>query len=102
MPEAPRFTKALQYFDVSANNLPEDAELVISFSYNDSLLFQLNLTEENLTFSYFDEEQDRWISVPSTVDPDSNTVTAEIIHFSLWAIVDNTDEIISSIDFSLL
>ena len=93
VPEAPRFTEALQYFELNSENLPEGTNLTLTISYEDSLIEQLNLSQENLRITFFDDTDKRWVVIPSTVDTSANTVSAVIDHFSLWAVVDNSDAI---------
>jgi hypothetical protein len=41
-----------------------------------------NIDESDLVISYFDELENTWVSLPSYVDVDENTVTGSIDHFS--------------------
>ena len=53
-----------------------------------------DVDEEDLTAATFDEDTEQWKEVPRAavveVDRDGNTITVQVEHFSLWAIVDHT------------
>jgi len=42
---------------------------------------------ENLSLAFFDTEVMRWVELDSTVDQVNNTVTAEVSHFTLFAVI---------------
>ena len=59
---------------------------VISFTYDESVLGDTD--ENNLIIMWLDEDNNRFIELSSTVDTISNTVSAEVTHFSKYVLVD--------------
>lgn len=45
------------------------------------------IPEENLSIAYWDAATDKWVSLPSTVNPATHTVTAKVSHFTVFAII---------------
>ncbi len=42
---------------------------------------------EDLVIAYYDEEAGEWVELPTTYDPATNTFTAEVEHFTTFAII---------------
>ncbi len=89
------FTNAVEYFHIDAevNNF----SAVLTVSYSDSLLDVLGVSEDNLILSYFSDADSRWHAVPTVINAAGNTASAEVTHFSYWALADKTDDLIAAI-----
>jgi len=60
--------------------------LGVTMSYNHTWLPE-RVTEEGLIIGYYDIATGQWILLPSLVDIENNTVTAQIKHFTKFAIL---------------
>lgn len=56
-----------------------------TFSY-DPTLIPMGVAATSLQISCFDNTESSWIAVPATVDPTSHTISAQITHFTAYAI----------------
>ena len=62
-----------------------DAPVTITLSYTEEDLESLGLDEEDITAGVFDEELAEWEEfVEVDIDTESNTITIQTDHFSLW------------------
>ena len=65
-----------------------NSNVTLTFYYTDEELDELGITESDIAPAYFSTTSNRWILIESfTVDPDENKITAQISHFSNWALV---------------
>lgn len=64
-----------------------NAPLTLEVSYQDSDLAQTGGSEDSLALAVFDERLERWVLLPSTLDPANNRVTAQVEHLSNFALV---------------
>ncbi len=71
---------------------------VLSISYADSTLDNANIKEEDLAIITWDSVAGEWGVIPTTVETEVNTVSAEVSHFSLYALVDRTSAIVSAVN----
>ncbi len=70
--------------DVSVDTEFDSAKL--TFTYDETALG--DTSEENLAMMWYDEENDKYVVLDSTVDIINNTVTYSTTHFSTYLIVD--------------
>jgi len=61
----------------------------LTFTYDPALLPE-GVDEKNLVIAMYDEETGEWVILDSTVDPDAHTITAQISHFTAFAILAGT------------
>lgn len=47
------------------------------------------INEEDLVLAYYDEAREKWVTLPTEVDVEANTVTAWVSHTSIFAILSN-------------
>jgi hypothetical protein len=82
------------YFDFNVANKifrlgPEGAifttPIKLSIRYDPNLLPE-GVTEDDLTIVYYDEEQNRWVAVETSINKNNKVATAEIYHFSLYSL----------------
>jgi len=69
---------------------PEGATFIppieIVFTYEPGEIPE-GVLEEELIIAFCDEDSGEWIQVPAVVDADNNTVTAQISHFTTYAVI---------------
>jgi hypothetical protein len=56
------------------------------YTYSQDTIPQ-GIAEEGLVVAYYDEQAGKWIELPSTVDPVSNTIVASVSHFTTFAVI---------------
>ena len=61
----------------------------LTLTYDPALLPE-GVNEENLVIAMYDEETGQWVILDSTVDPDAHTITAQVSHFTAFAILVGT------------
>lgn len=89
------FGNAVEYFEIAAE--ADNFAALLTVSYSDSLLEELDIAENDLILSYFSETDMRWHSIPTVIDAAANTASAEVTHFSFWALADKHDDVISGV-----
>ncbi|MFC1553989.1 FlgD immunoglobulin-like domain containing protein [candidate division KSB1 bacterium] len=84
--------------EVFAISLSADAsfEAYLTFGYDDTAL-PVGADEDSLTAAYFDDTAGDWVIVPATLDKPNKKVKVTTTHFSVWAIVDKNDGVITGI-----
>ena len=60
--------------------------LPLTFTYDPALLPE-GFDEKNLVIAMWDEATGEWVILDSTVDPDTRTITAQVSHFTVFAIL---------------
>jgi hypothetical protein len=75
-----------QAADLGPDGSTFDPPLSISLRYDPSLL-PPGVSEEDLVISYYDEENGAWIELQCVVDVENHTVTADVGHFTLFAVM---------------
>lgn len=68
-----------------------DPPITIGFTYDPDAIPE-GVDEEDLALAYYDNDDDEWIELEGTVDPDTHTITASVSHFTTFAIVGNEEE----------
>lgn len=99
--------KAAAYFlietDIDTSVNPFTADL--SFTYTTENLFSAGIiegsAEESRLVMAFFNENNVWQKVETVIDTNSNTVSAEVSHFSSWAIVDSSDSDLVPVELSV-
>ncbi len=66
----------------------EEATLTISYTIEE--LKEKNLTEDNLSIYYYNENSRKYEKIDSTVDKENKTVTAKLKHFSSYVVGDSS------------
>jgi iron complex transport system substrate-binding protein len=81
--------------DLAYNFGPSGAEfdpsITIEFIYDPNAI-PAGVDEEDLTLAYYDEGDNEWVELPSTVDPAIYTITASVNHFTTFAIIGSEEE----------
>ncbi len=77
-------------YDFGPDGATFDPPIPLNFTYDDSILPE-GTTEANLVIAIWDSASGTWIELESIVDPHTNTITAEISHFSIYTILVRND-----------
>ncbi len=68
-------------YDIEPDGATFDPPISLTFEYSKSKIPD-GVAEENLVLAYWDKTAGEWIELEGTVDPENNTITAEISHFT--------------------
>ena len=73
-------------YDLGPDGATFDPPLTIALEYDPSSLPE-GIAEENLVIAYFDVETGEWVELDSVVDTQTNTVTAQVSHLTLFTVL---------------
>jgi len=73
-------------YDISPDGSTFSPALNLSLSYDEAGIPE-GVAEKNLIAATYDSNSQHWQNLESYVDPDSNIVTAEVSHFSIFSIL---------------
>ncbi|UCB42445.1 MAG: hypothetical protein JSV77_08270 [Dehalococcoidales bacterium] len=73
-------------YDFDPDGATFDPPITITITYDPATLPE-GVEEENLTIAMWDEDTGTWTKLPSTVDTENKTVSAQIDHFTGFAIL---------------
>ncbi len=74
-------------YDLGPDGATFDPPATLTFSYDESLVPE-GVAEENLVMAMWDEATGEWVVlVGCIVDPETNTITAKVSHFTAFAIL---------------
>jgi len=73
-------------YDFGPDGATFDPPLTLTFEYEESEIPD-DANEDDLVIAYWDEEAEEWVELDCTVDPVTNTITAEVSHFTVFAII---------------
>jgi len=74
-------------YDFGPDGATFDPPITLTFTY-DELLITEGVTEENLVIAMWDEETGEWVTLEDiTVDPETNTITAKVSHFTAFTVL---------------
>jgi hypothetical protein len=83
-PAVPTNTKLIAAYELGPSNSNFSPALSLTLKYNEASL-PSGVPESNLYIGYWSNSQ--WVGLASTVDTNANTVTAQVSHFSTFAIL---------------
>jgi len=72
-------------YDFQPSGATFNQSATATFGYDPSLI-PAGVAATSLQISYFDNTENSWIAVPATVDTTSHTISAQITHFTAYAI----------------
>jgi hypothetical protein len=70
-------------YDITPNGITFSPPVTLKFTYYN---LPAGMDPSTLQIAYYDTTQNVWVVVPSTVDTTTNTISAQISHFTLYAI----------------
>ena len=73
-------------YDLGPEGAIFDRPLVMKLAYDEALIPD-GLTEQQLAAGFWVRETEKWEPLESSVDPVSNTVTAPVSHFTIFAVI---------------
>ena len=76
-------------YDFGPDGATFNPALTLTMQYDPDNLPE-GTSPEDLFIAYYDEELGVWVELPTVVDPDTNTLKAQISHFSLYSIIART------------
>jgi len=89
LPTPPAGYHVIAAFDFGPDNASFDPGIQITIAYDPEALPE-GVDEANLVIAFRDETTGEWEFVTGVVDPDANTVTFSIDHFTVFAILAET------------
>jgi hypothetical protein len=72
-------------YDFGPDGATFDPPITITLKYDDGNL-PAGVAEEDLVIAIYDESAGTWVVLPSTVDTVNNVITAEVSHFTYFAV----------------
>lgn len=93
-----KFSKALGYFKLLSENI-NSFSATLSFTYSNELLLKMGITEENLRITFWDSTKNIWKALKTDINTDRHAATSleEVNHFSIWALTDKNDSLITEV-----
>ncbi len=79
-------------YDLEPDGATFDPAITLKFTY-DPNQFPSGVGAKSLTLGYYDEDSKKWVKLEAkdiTVDPDTNTITAKISHFTYFGVMANS------------
>ncbi|MBU2534748.1 MAG: CARDB domain-containing protein [Chloroflexota bacterium] len=79
-------------YDLEPDGAIFDPYIVVTFVYNPDWI-PSGLGPESLTLGYYDQDTQQWVMLDAeniTIDPVTNTITAEISHFTYYSVMAHT------------
>ena len=76
-------------YDLEPDGATFKPPISMTVKYNPALLPD-GVSEENLVVAFWDEDIDEWVECSCTVDTGSNTITAEVSHFTAFTTLSST------------
>jgi len=76
-------------YDFGPDGATFDPAISLTVEYRESKI-PAGVAEENLVVAYWDKEAKEWIELEGTVDPENNTITVKISHFTNFTILAHT------------
>ena len=79
-------------YDLEPDGATFDPPILVTFVYNPDWL-PPGLGPENLTIGYYDQDTQQWVILDAeniTIDPATNSITAEISHFTYYGVMAHT------------
>jgi len=89
-PAAPADSRVIGLvYDIGPSGATFDPPIELTIQYDASLIPQ-GVAETNLVVATFDSGTSQWIELESTVDPENDTITAKVSHFTAFAVLVHT------------
>ncbi|MFC1950557.1 hypothetical protein ACFLWD_02705 [Chloroflexota bacterium] len=76
-------------YNLGPNGATFNPPITLTFTYDESLIPE-DVAEEDLIIALWDEETEEWVNLACVVDPETNTITAEISHFTPFTVLGYT------------
>ncbi|MFC2004099.1 hypothetical protein ACFLUK_00955 [Chloroflexota bacterium] len=76
-------------YDIDVGKATFDELVTLTLTY-DPALIPKGVSEEDLVLALWDEDTGEWVELPSIVNPETNTISAEVTHLSKYAVFATT------------
>jgi len=73
-------------YDLGPDGATFDPPVSLTFHYDPDEIPE-GVSEENLVIAVWDEDTGEWVDLECTVDPETNTITAKVSHFTPFSVV---------------
>jgi len=73
-------------YDLEPDGATFDPPISLTFHYDPDEIPE-GVSEENLVIAMWDEEAGEWVDLECVVDPETNTITAQVSHFTPFSVV---------------
>ncbi|MFC2021850.1 helix-turn-helix domain-containing protein [Chloroflexota bacterium] len=73
-------------YDLNAGGGTFENPVTISLTYDPDKLPE-GVNDEDLVVAWYDEDAGQWVELATVVDPETNIITAQITHFSKYAVI---------------
>jgi hypothetical protein len=85
-PAEPGGDRVISLWDIGPDGITFDEPVTLTLSYRDPEDIPQGVNEKDLTISLWDNDAGKWVELDSTVDTISNIISAQVSHFSRYAI----------------
>jgi len=90
VPLAPNGQKILSAVDFEPGGTTFSSPIIVVFGY-DPTMVPRNISANGLALQYFDNVTNKWVKADYTVDTQNHQITANLSHFSLYAVMGSTN-----------
>jgi len=87
-------------YDLGPDGATFHPPITLTLHYDPGLI-QEGTAEKDLVIAYYDVATGQWVSLPSTVDTENNTITAQVSHLTKFAILAAPVEIVEIAPFNI-
>lgn len=93
MPEQPEEAEVIGLtYDFEPDGATFDPPITLTFNYTDGDIPE-GANEGELVVAYYDEASGKWVEIPCVVDPTTNTITAQVAHFTAFAVIIKDEDV---------
>ncbi len=86
-PESPADSRIIGLaYDFTPDGVTFNPPATLTFTYDPALIPD-EATADSLVIALWDEESGEWVNLVSTVDPETNTITAQISGFTVFSVI---------------
>ena len=96
IPTGDNFQSVIGYYDISSDSITTFTG-TLTFGYTNTALNTAGISENDLSIAYYNTSESKWQALATTVNSSDSIASAEIDHFSIWALTDKNDALILGI-----
>ena len=94
----PKFTTSFGYYNIESKDISTSFSATLKFKYSDEDFAAAGISESDITIAYFNKNISKWEVMTTQIDPINNIASAEVNHFSLWALTSKNEELITGVE----
>jgi hypothetical protein len=76
-------------YDLGPSGATFNPAITLEFTYDEGDIPE-GVSEGNLVVAMWDEGAGKWVDLPCTVDPETNTITVSVSHFTAFSVIAST------------